>query len=174
MTFALKLGLVVAFLLLAGVLVYVEVSERAMGRQGTCLSNVYNLAGAADMYLLDYERLPQAAHWVEATREYRLDQPNRLRCPEDRSNARCSYGMNEALDGESVAQLPPPPPRVVLFYETAHPGDNPVGSVSDVISPPRHARGNSYGYVRDYANYSLEVPSFGLNQPPAQARPSHQ
>ena len=173
MNSVLKWGMVAAFLFLAGVLIYIAVPDRAIDRQVTCLSNLYGLAGAVEMYLTDFGRLPQAAHWVEATREYRSSHPGQLRCPEDRSGARSSYGMNQALDGKAADDLPPDRLKLVLFYETVHPGDNPVGGASDVVSPPRHPDGNNYGYVWGYATVSIKAPSFDPGPPPSQPRPSH-
>ncbi len=173
MNSVLRWGMVVAFLFLAGVLIYIAVPDRARGRQVTCVSNLYSLAGAVEMYIVDCGRLPPAARWVEATREYRGDHPDQLRCPEDKSGARCSYGMNQALDGKAADEISLDPSKLVLFYETAHPGDNPVGGASDVVSPPRHPDGNNYGYVTGYATVSLKAPSFDPGPPPPQPRPSH-
>ena len=132
---------------------------RASAQKSVCLSNVKNLSLAMQMYLVDYDdQFPEADGWVEALADYIGDE-SVLKCPEDDSEARCSYGMNAALSGRSVGELENPA-EIVVFYETASPGDNPVGGAEDVVDPPRHPNGNSYGFADGHAAVSEEAPSF--------------
>ena len=134
-------------------------SARASAQKSVCLSNVKNLSLAMQMYLEDYDgRFPEADGWVEALAEYVGDE-SVLKCPEDDSEARCSYGMNAALSGRTLGEIEAPEATVV-FYETASPGDNPVGGAEDVVDPPRHPNGNSYGFADAPAVVSEEAPSF--------------
>lgn len=130
-------------------------------RKAVCLSNVKNLSLAMQMFVADNEdRFPEAHRWVEALHDY-IKSEDVLKCPEDDSDARCSYAMNEALSGLSLSDLDDPS-SVVLFFETAEPGDNPVGGPDDVVSPGRHMGGNNYGFADGHASWSAEVPDFGV------------
>ncbi|MCJ7752300.1 MAG: hypothetical protein MUQ65_14640, partial [Armatimonadetes bacterium] len=132
---------------------------RASAQKSVCLSNMKNLSLAMQMYLTDYEgRFPEADGWVEALTEYIRDE-SVLKCPEDDSEASCSYGMNAALSGKTLDEIGDAS-GVVVFFETASPGDNPVGGAEDVVSPPRHPTGNSYGFADGHASASVEVPGF--------------
>ena len=106
-------------------------------------------------------RFPDPNHWVDqllADRELRFD-ARVLKCPEDASDARSSYGMNRALAGIDPAHILNGD-HLVSVYETQQPGDNPSGGPEDVASPPRHHyysseypdaywlyKGNNYGYA---------------------------
>ena len=132
---------------------------RASAQKAVCLSNTKNLSLAMQMYLADNkDRFPEADGWVEALAEY-IRNESVLKCPEDDSEAACSYGMNAALSGKSVGDLENPA-AVVMFYETASPGDSPAGGAEDVVSPPRHPNGNSYGFADGHANTLMETPGF--------------
>jgi len=131
---------------------------RASAQKSVCLSHTKHLSLAMQMYVEDNEgRFPEADRWVEALAEYLNDES--LKCPEDDSEALCSYGMNAALSGRSVGELENPA-EIVVFFETATPGDNPVGGAEDVVSPPRHPNGNSYGFADGHAVTLMEAPSF--------------
>ena len=132
---------------------------RESARKASCLSNVKNLSLAMQMYAADNDdSLPEASGWVEALMDYIMDE-SVLKCPDDESEATCSYGMNEALSGKSLAELANPE-EVVVFFETANPGDNPVGGAEDVVDPPRHMGGNNYGFGDGHATWLEEAPSF--------------
>jgi prepilin-type processing-associated H-X9-DG protein len=55
----------------------------------------------------------------------------------------------------------PDPESTVIFYETAHPGDNPSGGPEDVVTPPRHNGGNNYGFADGGADWQTTKPTFG-------------
>ncbi len=124
-----------------------------------CLSNVKNLSLAIQMYLADYDDwFPDANQWVAALSEYYKNE-DVLRCPEDGSAALCSYGMNEDLGGialEAIARQA----EVVVFFEAAQSGDNPIGGPGDVVSPGRHWGGSHYGFADGHAAWSEQIPSF--------------
>ena len=133
--------------------------SRENARKAVCLSNMKNLALAAEMFAADNEgRLPDADHWVEQLMQY-IENEEVLRCPADASQARSSYGMNHALSGKPLSQIEGSE-SVVLFYETAHPGDNPSGGPEDVVSP-RHIGGNVYAFADAHTDWLQARPSFG-------------
>jgi len=124
-----------------------------------CLSNIKNLAMAAQMFAVDNaDRFPAADKWVDQLEPYVRNEAI-FKCPEDRSEARSSYGMNWALSRKQASKIKNLS-DVVLFYETAHPGDTPRSGASDVVSPPRHQGGNNYGFADGHARWSKTVPNF--------------
>lgn len=133
--------------------------SRASARKAICLSNTKNLSLAMQMYLEDYNgRFPEADRWVEALAEYMRDE-SVLKCPDDDSEGRCSYGMNAALSGKTLDEIGDPS-GVVVFFETASPGDNPVGGAADIVDPPRHLGGNNYGFTDGHVVWLEEAPGF--------------
>ena len=130
------------------------VRARESARRVQCLSNVKNISLAVQMYAVDNDRFPDADKWVEQLQEY-IRNESVLKCPDDQSKAKCSYGFNSALSGKSPADVLDPS-QVVVIYETAHPGDCPSGGEDDVASPPRHLGGNNFGYADGHARWCHE------------------
>ena len=132
---------------------------RASAQKAVCLSNTKNLSLAMLMYTQDHEgRFPEADGWVEALADYIADE-SVLKCPEDDSEASCSYGMNAALSGKTLDEIGDPS-GIVLFFETASPGDNPAGGAADIVDPPRHLGGNNYGFIDGHVVWLEEAPGF--------------
>jgi len=130
---------------------------RFLTRDYPCELNVENIAMCMQMYAADWDdRLPDPDHWVDQLGQEYARNMAVFKCAADKSDARCSYGMNRALSGLRVTEIANPD-DLVSVYETAHPGDNPSGGPGDVADPPRHPRskypsprwyhGNMYGYV---------------------------
>jgi prepilin-type processing-associated H-X9-DG protein len=128
---------------------------RQSARKTQCLANIKNLAVAMNMYLADYDRFPKADRWVEALAEYGVTERS-LKCPDDDSDAKCSYAMNWGFSGKPASAIKDAANQVI-FYETANPGDTPRGGKTDVASPPRHLGGNNFGFVDGHAKWSLEA-----------------
>ncbi len=134
--------------------------SRANARKAACLSNIKNLTIAAQAYAMEHDdRLPEADRWVEELRPY-INNEAILKCPDDESEALSSYAMNQTLSGKSLGEIEDPA-SVVLFYETASPGENPVGGEDDLASP-RHLEGNNYAFADGHAMWfsAEEQPSF--------------
>jgi hypothetical protein len=133
----------------------------AVADKARCISNVKNLALAAQMWSWDHGgRLPNAATWADDFKSYLPDRADVLKCAGDQSGARCSYAMNAALSGKVLEDIADPE-STVLFYETARPGDNPSGGPDDVVTPARHNGGNNYGFAKGTASWETTKPSFG-------------
>jgi prepilin-type processing-associated H-X9-DG protein len=126
---------------------------RESARKTQCLANVRALSVAMNLYLADHGQFPKADRWVEEMEEYGV--LGRLKCPEDTSDAKCSYGMNWGFSGKPESAIKDAA-KQVIFYETAHPGDTPRGGKTDVASPPRHQGGNNYGFVDGHAKWCQE------------------
>ncbi len=130
-----------------------------------CSMNVENIAPAMAMYAADWGTFPDPDRWVDQLRTGYLRNDFVLKCAEDHSDARCSYGMNRALAGLSLARITNRD-QLVVVYETANPGDSPSGGPEDVASPPRHPkgksggifwhRGNMYGYASAKAPFEKQ------------------
>jgi len=134
--------------------------ERTDGGGGACLANLHQLCIAVRMYALDSGGvLPDADRWVDQLVPRYIDNEAALKCSEDRTQARCSYGMNRALSGRKLDETGEDS-RVVLLYETAHPGENPSGGPEDAASPPRHGRLNWYVLLDGSGRKLEEAPSF--------------
>jgi hypothetical protein len=119
---------------------------RRQGLSDDCANKLNALLAAMDSYLEDHgNRYPSADAWVAAVRAY-VEDENGFKCPEDTSDGFSSYGMNAALSGVSPDEVADPA-TTVLFYETAHPGENPSGGADDVVTPPRHVDGNNFAFV---------------------------
>jgi prepilin-type processing-associated H-X9-DG protein len=135
--------------------------SRESARKAVCLSNMKNLSLAMQMFLADNnDRFPDADRWVAALEDY-VRNADVLKCPSDESDAVCSYAMNSALSGASMADVFDPV-FTIVFFETRHPGDNPVGGIEDVVAPGRHNGGNSYGFADGHVEWLEEVPSFSV------------
>jgi prepilin-type processing-associated H-X9-DG protein len=93
--------------------------------------------------------------------------PCTLKCDQEKSDQRSSYGMNARLSGVRVRN-PESYPDLLVIYETAHPGNSPYGGPGDVVSPPRHLGGNNYGFADGHVRWSAKIPSFSTKQSTAQ------
>ncbi len=137
--------------------------SRESAQKAVCLSNVKNLALAMQMWVVDHDgRFPTTERWVEELDPY-LRNRDVLKCPADESGARSSYALNRAVIGKRLADVEDPS-GLVVFYETAHPGANPVGGPEDVVSPGRHIGGDNFGYADGHAKWGPEgvQESFGV------------
>ena len=138
---------------------YPEVSAAAR-----CGYNLGMLGIAAKKWAADHgDKLPPADRWVDELLPL-VGGADTFKCSADKSAGRSSYGMNAALSGADLNSLPDPK-NVVLFYETAHPGDNPSGGPEDV-APPRHQGTRLYIFA-DFRNHPVrpgEAPSFGVGK----------
>jgi prepilin-type processing-associated H-X9-DG protein len=130
------------------------VQSQESARKVQCLSNVKNVALAVQMYVADNDKFPEADKWVDQLTDY-LANEEVLKCPEDKSDAKCSYGFNASLSGKSAAEIADPS-RLVVIYETVEPGDCPSGGAEDVASPARHIGGNNFGYADGHAKWCRE------------------
>ena len=74
--------------------------------------------------------------------------------------------MNQALSGQSSDDIEDPG-AVVLFYETAHRARIRRAMQMNVISPPRHSRGNNFAFVDGTVDWyepdAEEQPSFDIS-----------
>jgi prepilin-type processing-associated H-X9-DG protein len=130
--------------------------SRESARKAICLSNMKNLALAMQMWLADHDdRFPTTERWVDELMPY-LRNEEVLKCPADESGARSSYALNRAVIGKRLTDVEDPS-ALVVFYETANPGENPVGGPEDVASPARHLGGNSFGYADGHARWVPEA-----------------
>jgi len=177
MTRVLKVALFLALSLLAVSAVVYYRTARGVGRQAVCRAHLYNLVAAATMYAWDNDGyVPPADRWVTVLAEYMKGPDTDLRCPEDHSRALSSYAINSALAGRRFGGragkqllevgdlLDVGDEAVVLFFETAHPGDNPAGGRTDVVSLPRHPDGNCYGLLPWGTVCTVEPPPFELSE----------
>jgi hypothetical protein len=164
------LGLLAAILILPAFAVFYT-AKLAQAQGAICLANVYSLSAAVQMYAADWDRFPAAERWVPCLEVYCKHYDRQLKCPLDRSGAYSSYGMNSSVSDARPELLPTQP--LVVLYETAHPGDNPVGGPEDVVRLPRHPHGVSYAYTDGGSGQRQDIPPFGatvVDRPPASPR----
>ncbi len=134
--------------------------SRESAQKAVCLSNTKNLALAMQMWLADHnDEFPKTERWVEELMPY-IGNEGVLKCPGDESGARSSYGLNKAVIGKRLVDVEDPA-GLVVFYETANPGENPVGGPEDV-APPRHMGGNDFAFADGHVEWvhAGRVPSF--------------
>ncbi|NIM06623.1 MAG: DUF3352 domain-containing protein [Armatimonadetes bacterium] len=132
---------------------------RGKSRQANCLSDVRQITTAMMMFAADHDdRLPEASRWTEEIQPY-LTSQRALCCLNDSSGAKSSYGMNAALSGKKLSDMPNPE-STVLVFEAAHPGPNPRGDSGAVAVPPRHEGGNNFGFVDGHVMVLKETPTF--------------
>jgi len=130
--------------------------------QAICFSHEKQIALALRMYAEDWDgRLPLAYRWTDAIWPYIMD-ARLLRCPADRSRARCSYAMNAALSGMKLADIADQW-NTILVFETSWPGHSPSGGRESVARPGRHDKGNNFAFVDGRVKwYEYEqTPAFG-------------
>jgi hypothetical protein len=124
----------------------VRQDEAAHAARVRCLHNLRIVAMSLQMYAEDHDgRLPEADVWVDALALY-VAGPEELQCPLDRTQARCSYGLNSALSGVEIGAVRDPE-SVVLVYETARPGDNPAGGPEDVVDRHKGGAGDYFAFA---------------------------
>jgi len=137
-----------------------------------CGMNLTALNLAFEVYTWDHHgRFPHADRWPEEIAPYltfvapSVPVSRTLRCPEDLSLGRCSYGMNSSLSGRKAAEIKDAA-NTVLIYETARSRDVPYGDERDLCSP-RHmldvylsaARGKFNNFVfADFHILNVEHP----------------
>lgn len=150
----------VVILVAAFVLPAVMRGRDGSDRDRACAGNLHALCLAVRMYALDSGgALPDADRWADQLAGVYLDSEAILKCSEDSTQARCSYGISRALSGRKLDEIRDAS-RVVLLYETGHPGENPSGGPGDVASPPRHGRGNLYVFLDGSVRKLEEPPGF--------------
>jgi len=135
--------------------------SRESAQKAVCLSNIKNLALAMQMWLADHnDEFPKTERWVEELMPY-IGNEGVLKCPGDESGARSSYALNKAVIGKRLQDVSDPA-ALVVFYETANPGENPVGGPEDVVSVPRHMGGNDFAFADGHAEWvhASQVRSF--------------
>ncbi len=135
-------------------------AARAVGvvEKAKCRSHLSHLALAADQWAYEHGgKLPDSDRWVDDLLPYVVGQED-FRCPADPSGARCSYGMNQAVSGKMLGEIANRE-AVVLFYETAHPGDNPSDGPRDV-AVLRHNGGSVYAFADAHTDWLLTKPAF--------------
>jgi len=126
------LAAVMCVLLLSSAMLFWDPHATA---SGVCFENMKALGIAILEYTEDNEwQLPEVGNWVEELSPYVPDE-SVFRCPEDHSEGRCSYAMNENLSGKSFGEAFS---TSVLLYEVSRSGDSPSGLGQDQPSPPRH------------------------------------
>lgn len=97
--------------------------------QGSCLSNIKQLATATHVYLADTDDVfPLAENWRDALEPYAKAE---FRCSE--AKTKYSYGMNAAIGGLSADKLASPE-RTVLYFEMDSDVPNAHGTAKDAVA----------------------------------------
>ena len=127
-----------------------------------CQANVRELTAAMKADADRTGHFPKADRWTTALGPFVSD-PEVFRCPDDRSEAACSYAMNWAFSGKPKS-AGRDADRQVLIYETADSGPCPRGARTDLASPPRHLGGNNFGLLDGTAKW---LPEYATQDPAA-------
>jgi hypothetical protein len=135
--------------LVAAMVFPVFMRARETPQKGQCISNMKNLALAAQMYSADWDSYPDGAVWCDAIREYVAD-PRVYVCP-SAPEPRCGYAYNAALSRLEATGIASPEQTVALF-ESDH-GWNAAGDQSLLCGKPRHLRGDNWGFADGHARW---------------------
>ncbi len=98
----------------AGALGPALTEARESARKAQCLANVKNLSLAMNMYVADYNAYPKADQWVTQLKDY-VKNDSTFKCPDDGSDAKCSYGMNWSLSGKPANLVKDTGKRIVYL-----------------------------------------------------------
>jgi prepilin-type processing-associated H-X9-DG protein len=152
-----QLGLlVVAGIALAAMLFPVFARQRdghdpeTLGRH-RCLGNVKNLAMAIQIYLTDYDALPEPARWCDEISEY-VRRPDVYHCYQAPA-LRSAYALNTGAVGanEKMAASPSAARLIVIFESDV--GWNAHGGGELLPTPPRHLGGENFGFLDGHARW---------------------
>jgi len=153
--------LIVALLIVLPILLPAFASGRDKARRDICLNNMRQISAAFHMYASDWNGIyPPKERWIDCIMLY-LKNEKYLRCPNDRSTARSSYGMNPAFSIDNPEDFADS--DTILIFETKQPGNAPFGNDHAVVNPGRHMCGNNYGFFGNRARYfqwGQEIPPF--------------
>ncbi len=120
--------------------------------QSSCASNLKNIALAKSLYSEDYNgRLPQKTNWSDCTAS-RLKSTQILKCPADAGKSRCSYSINDQLNGESISSIKKTD-TTPLYFDSKR-GWNSSSSISS--AEPRHAGGSNFAFVDGHVKWVKE------------------
>jgi hypothetical protein len=107
------------------------------------LSNVKMLAMALEMYVSDYDALPDPAHWCDRLEEY-VKSPAVFRCTQA-PDLRCAYALNIGAVG-LTSHSDPEGARLVAIFESDG-GWNAHGGQELLPATPRHRGGDNFGFA---------------------------
>ena len=117
-----------------------------------CLADVKNLAIALNMYLYDYDALPNPERWCDRTMEY-VKSEEVYRCPQA-PDLRCGYALNTGAEGASYADAASGASGagVVAIFESDA-GWNAHGGRKLLPEKPRYMGGDCYGFLDGHAKW---------------------
>ena len=118
----------------------------------SCLSNIKQLNLGMLMYAQDFDdRFPPPGSWKEAEYPY-LKNESIFHCPEaDEDEKRATYAMNRQLNDKTASSILQPAEAVMVFDSV--PGNNLNGGPWLLPDPPRHKRGDYFGFVDGHAKW---------------------
>ncbi len=173
--------------ILASILFPVFARARAKGRQAACISNLYQMTLALNMYAQDADEIyPPGPGWFDAVFPYTRNRQIMF-CP-DRKDRAPGYGMNWRGDGLGIGTFWDPAVKVLIGdvrpeflgissvgYDHSpdewwinRPGDPPDpsdgttdnswrGTVRGTSAPERHNDGTVYGFADGHVKWAREM-----------------
>ncbi len=115
------------------------------------LDNVRDLALAVEMYVTDYERVPDPRAWSDLLMPHVMN-PDTFRCSQA-PKLRCAYAFNDGAAGADEKLLRSPEgARLVTIFESDR-GWNAHGGRELLPTKPRHFDGDHYGFLDGHAQW---------------------
>lgn len=149
----------------AAVLFPVFARARESARVSMCMSNMKQLALAAQMYAMDHNgKLPDRLNWRAQIKDYLGVPLEEMQCPVGES----IYAFNKNLGGIKDSQIADPT-ETIMFFEAERDLPNATGSRADAILP--HQGEGNFAYADGHVKKLSDVPSqphwvpYGAKQP---------
>lgn len=112
----------------------------------TCEYNVKQLMLGVAMYSEDYDQTLPTDTWQKALLPY-VKQTSYFDCPAVvRNGGTDGYAINQSLAGTLTSHVEKPEDAPFIF-DSDVPGPNAEALINDLPNPPRHAEGNTVGYL---------------------------
>jgi len=125
-----------------------ENSRRAVSQM-----HLQRLYLALVQYTLDYdEKMPDAAHWVDALMPYVPKDASIFHDPSASQSQKWGYAFNKNLSGQSLEAIAAPA-NVVAFFESTSTAKNASDTGQSVPIPGRYANGSDFAYADGHVKW---------------------
>ena len=126
---------------------------RENDRRVVSQKHLQQLSIALMQYLQDYdEKMPDAAHWVDALMPYVLKDASVFHDPSAPQSQKWGYAFNKNLSGQSLAAVGTSE-NVIAFFESTSTVKNASDTGQSVPVPGRYANGSDFAFVDGHVKW---------------------